>query len=183
MACFNKFYSEINSYIYVQHKNLCCVYLISYNNFSIIFVLPAALNKLKLQHQEDPNSTTLVANKPFLLRSLFTVGALARHFDFDLEEFKGNNKVGRQSQCSKKHECLKVLNTRKRLITWNCRATVQINNQRCLTMTRDLSVCLLQVVIKEKVLELLLYFTKHEDEEVKTKAIIGLGRIIFLFFY
>jgi len=32
------------------------------------------------------------------------------------------------------------------------------------------------VIIKEKVLELLLYFTKHEDEEVKTKAIIGLGR-------
>uniref|UniRef100_A0A8C9ZE56 Nipped-B protein n=1 Tax=Sander lucioperca TaxID=283035 RepID=A0A8C9ZE56_SANLU len=76
-----------------------------------------ALNKLKVQHQEDPNSTTLVANKPFLLRSLFTVGALARHFDFDLEEFKGTNKVE----------------------------------------------------IKEKVLELLIYFTKHEDEEVKTK--------------
>lgn len=36
--------------------------------------------------------------------------------------------------------------------------------------------CCFQVVIKEKVLELLLYFTKHEDEEVKTKAIIGLGR-------
>lgn len=33
------------------------------------------------------------------------------------------------------------------------------------------------MVIKEKVLELLLYFTKHEDEEVKTKAIIGLGEI------
>lgn len=48
---------------------------------------------MKIQHQEDPNSTTLVANKPFLLRSLFTVGALARHFDFDLEEFKGTNKV------------------------------------------------------------------------------------------
>ncbi|XP_029961584.1 nipped-B-like protein A isoform X3 [Salarias fasciatus] len=88
----------------------------------------AALNKLKVQHQEDPNSTTLVANKPFLLRSLFTVGALARHFDFDLEEFKGPNKV----------------------------------------------------VIKEKVLELLLYFTKHEDEEVKTKAIIGLGFLVIM---
>ncbi|XP_030271805.1 nipped-B-like protein A isoform X1 [Sparus aurata] len=87
-----------------------------------------ALNKLKVQHQEDPNSTTLVANKPFLLRSLFTVGALARHFDFDLEEFKGTNKV----------------------------------------------------VIKEKVLELLLYFTKHEDEEVKTKAIIGLGFLVIM---
>nr|XP_046243528.1 nipped-B-like protein A isoform X3 [Scatophagus argus] len=87
-----------------------------------------ALNKLKIQHQEDPNSTTLVANKPFLLRSLFTVGALARHFDFDLEEFKGTNKV----------------------------------------------------VIKEKVLELLLYFTKHDDEEVKTKAIIGLGFLVIM---
>lgn len=40
--------------------------------------------------------------------------------------------------------------------------------------------CSLQVVIKEKVLELLLYFTKHEEEEVKTKAIIGLGKIRFL---
>ncbi|XP_033946379.1 nipped-B-like protein A isoform X3 [Pseudochaenichthys georgianus] len=87
-----------------------------------------ALNKLKVQHHEDPNSTTLVANKPFLLRSLFTVGALARHFDFDLEEFKGTNKV----------------------------------------------------VIKEKVLELLVYFTKHEDEEVKTKAIIGLGFLVIM---
>ncbi|XP_075955000.1 nipped-B-like protein A isoform X2 [Anarhichas minor] len=87
-----------------------------------------ALNKLKVQHHEDPNITTLVANKPFLLRSLFTVGALARHFDFDLEEFKGTNKV----------------------------------------------------VIKEKVLELLVYFTKHEDEEVKTKAIIGLGFLVIM---
>ncbi|XP_032874697.1 nipped-B-like protein [Amblyraja radiata] len=82
-----------------------------------------ALTKLKGQHHEDFNSTTLVGNKPALLRSLFTVGALCRHFDFDQEEFKGNTKV----------------------------------------------------IIKEKVLELLLYFTKHEDEEVQTKAIIGLG--------
>ncbi|XP_069043025.1 nipped-B-like protein A isoform X1 [Lepisosteus oculatus] len=85
-----------------------------------------AITKLKTQHQEDPNSTVLTANKPALLRSLFTVGALCRHFNFDQEEFKGSNKV----------------------------------------------------VIKDKVLELLLYFTRHEDEEVQTKAIIGLG---FLF--
>uniref|UniRef100_A0A665VUX1 Nipped-B protein n=1 Tax=Echeneis naucrates TaxID=173247 RepID=A0A665VUX1_ECHNA len=82
-----------------------------------------ALAKLKTQHQEDPNSSTLVANKPTLLRSLFTVGALCRHFDFDQEEFKGASKI----------------------------------------------------VIKDKVLELLLYFTTHEDEEVQIKAIIGLG--------
>nr|XP_055063952.1 nipped-B-like protein B isoform X3 [Misgurnus anguillicaudatus] len=82
-----------------------------------------ALNKLKLQHQEDPSSGVLVSNKPPLLRSLFTVGALCRHFDFDQEEFKGSSKV----------------------------------------------------VIKDKVMELLLYFTKNEDEEVQTKAIIGLG--------
>uniref|UniRef100_A0A671YEN7 Nipped-B protein n=1 Tax=Sparus aurata TaxID=8175 RepID=A0A671YEN7_SPAAU len=82
-----------------------------------------ALAKLKTQHQEDPNSSTLAANKPTLLRSLFTVGALCRHFDFDQEEFKGANKI----------------------------------------------------VIKDKVLDLLLYFTTHEDEEVQIKAIIGLG--------
>ncbi|XP_070599535.1 nipped-B-like protein isoform X2 [Erythrolamprus reginae] len=82
-----------------------------------------ALSKLKSQHQEDPNSTILTSNKPALLRSLFTVGALCRHFDFDQEEFKGNSKVN----------------------------------------------------IKDKVLELLMYFTKHSDEEVQTKAIIGLG--------
>ncbi|XP_073400050.1 nipped-B-like protein isoform X2 [Dendrobates tinctorius] len=82
-----------------------------------------ALIKLKTEHQEDPNSTVLTTNKPALLRSLFTVGALCRHFDFDQEDFKGNSKVN----------------------------------------------------IKDKVLELLLYFTKHSDEEVQTKAIIGLG--------
>ncbi|OBS73185.1 hypothetical protein A6R68_12238, partial [Neotoma lepida] len=32
------------------------------------------------------------------------------------------------------------------------------------------------VNIKDKVLELLMYFTKHSDEEVQTKAIIGLGK-------
>uniref|UniRef100_A0A8C7X5K8 Nipped-B protein n=1 Tax=Oryzias sinensis TaxID=183150 RepID=A0A8C7X5K8_9TELE len=32
-----------------------------------------------------------------------------------------------------------------------------------------------QIVIKDKVLELLLYFTTHEEEEVQIKAIIGLG--------
>ncbi|XP_058473856.1 nipped-B-like protein B isoform X2 [Solea solea] len=82
-----------------------------------------ALAKLKTQHQEDPSSSTLAANKPTLLRSLFTVGALCRHFDFDQEDFKGTSKI----------------------------------------------------IIKEKVLELLLYFTTHEDEEVQIKAIIGLG--------
>ncbi|XP_043839077.1 nipped-B-like protein isoform X2 [Dromiciops gliroides] len=82
-----------------------------------------ALTKLKVQHQEDSNSTVITTNKPALLRSLFTVGALCRHFDFDQEDFKGSSKVN----------------------------------------------------IKDKVLELLMYFTKHSDEEVQTKAIIGLG--------
>lgn len=82
-----------------------------------------ALAKLKTQHQEEPTSLTLLNNKPTLLRSLFTVGALCRHFDFDLEEFKGATKI----------------------------------------------------VIKEKVLELLMYFTTHQEEEVQIKALIGLG--------
>ncbi|MEQ2170509.1 hypothetical protein GOODEAATRI_000884 [Goodea atripinnis] len=44
------------------------------------------------------------------------------------------------------------------------------------TMTRKILNITDVVIIKEKVLELLLYFTKHEDEVVKTKAIIGLGK-------
>uniref|UniRef100_A0A3P9LBM2 Nipped-B protein n=1 Tax=Oryzias latipes TaxID=8090 RepID=A0A3P9LBM2_ORYLA len=118
----------------VQHCVSCLGAVVNKVTHNYKFVMACfnkfytALNKLKIQHQEDPNSSSLVVNKPFLLRSLFTVGALARHFDFDLEEFKGNNKV----------------------------------------------------VIKEKVLELLLYFTKHEEEEVKTKAIIGLGFLVIM---
>lgn len=45
------------------------------------------------KRKKDPNNTSLLTNKPALLRSLFTVGALCRHFDFDLEDFKGNSKV------------------------------------------------------------------------------------------
>lgn len=48
------------------------------------------------------------------------------------------------------------------------------NNNKCSFIS--VSGRCVQVVIKEKVLELLLYFTRHEDEEVKTKAIIGLGK-------
>uniref|UniRef100_A0AAY4CDS9 Nipped-B protein n=1 Tax=Denticeps clupeoides TaxID=299321 RepID=A0AAY4CDS9_9TELE len=87
-----------------------------------------ALIKLKSQHQEGSSSATLTATKPALLRSLFTVGALCRHFDFDLERFKGSSKV----------------------------------------------------IIKDKVLELLLYFISHEDEEVQVKAIIGLGNLFIM---
>ncbi|XP_056601380.1 nipped-B-like protein A [Triplophysa dalaica] len=87
-----------------------------------------ALTKLKVQHQEGTNSMAMTATKAALLRSLFTVGALSRHFDFDREDFKGTTKV----------------------------------------------------VIKEKVLELLLYFTNHEDEEVRCKAIIGLGFLLIM---
>lgn len=59
----------------------------------MLLILLGAISKLKSQHQEDPNNTSLLTNKPALLRSLFTVGALCRHFDFDLEDFKGNSKV------------------------------------------------------------------------------------------
>ena len=59
----------------------------------MLLILLGAISKFKSQHQEDPNNTSLLTNKPALLRSLFTVGALCRHFDFDLEDFKGNSKV------------------------------------------------------------------------------------------
>lgn len=54
-----------------------------------------------------------------------------------------------------------------------------MNIKNVIYLTAVFYVCYVQVVIKEKVLELLIYFTKHDDEEVKTKAIIGLGKNIF----
>ncbi|XP_041957003.1 nipped-B-like protein A isoform X1 [Alosa sapidissima] len=86
------------------------------------------LTKLKVHHQQDSNHSITDAKRPILMRSLFTVGALCRHFDFDLERFKGSS----------------------------------------------------QIVIKEKVLELLLYFINNEDEEVQVKAIIGLGNLLIM---
>ena len=50
------------------------------------------LSKLMLDHKEDCASPALKARKPTLLRSLFTVGQLSRHFDFDSKEM-GEAKV------------------------------------------------------------------------------------------
>lgn len=118
-----------------------------------------ALARLKTQHQEDPSSSTLAANKPTLLRSLFTVGALCRHFDFDQEEFKGANKVN----FSTFHKCYFL----------SCSTTCFDGGLFCSPPVSFFS----QIIIKEKVLELLLYFTTHVDEEVQIKAIIGLGML------
>lgn len=79
------------------------------------------------------------------------MGALCRHFDFDQEQFKGANKV-------------------------NPTNIFQLYLQfRIHQDWFDDIPCVSQIVIKDKVLELLLYFTTHEDEEVQLKAIIGLG--------
>lgn len=50
------------------------------------------LSKLMLDHKEDCTNPALKVRKPTLLRSLFTVGQLTRHFDFDSKEM-GEAKV------------------------------------------------------------------------------------------
>ncbi|OWF42149.1 nipped-B-like protein B isoform X2 [Mizuhopecten yessoensis] len=83
------------------------------------------LSRLMADHREDPENATLKIRKPTLLRSLFTVGLLCKHFDFDSSEM-GETKTS----------------------------------------------------VKDKVYDVLHYFVFHEDEEVRTKALTGLG---FLF--
>ena len=39
------------------------------------------------EHVSKPDSPQLRASMPTLLRSLYTVGLLCRHFDFDSEQF------------------------------------------------------------------------------------------------
>jgi cohesin loading factor subunit SCC2 len=50
------------------------------------------LSSIMAEHQRDSNSPHLVSRRPTLLRSLFTVGLLCKHFDFDSDEF-GEKKV------------------------------------------------------------------------------------------
>ena len=47
-------------------------------------------------------------------------------------------------------------------------------------MNQKINPCVTQIIIKDKVLELLLYFITHEEEEVQIKAIIGLGMVHFI---
>ncbi|KAL2091754.1 hypothetical protein ACEWY4_011552 [Coilia grayii] len=86
------------------------------------------LIKLKVLHQEGATRSGMEAKRLLLMRSLFTVGAMCRHFDFDQEHFKGGS----------------------------------------------------QVLIKDKVLDHLLYFVNYEDEEVQVKAILGLGNLLIM---
>lgn len=43
-------------------------------------------------HKKNPDNPTLVSRRPTLLRALFTVGLLCRHFDFDSKDM-GETKV------------------------------------------------------------------------------------------
>ncbi|XP_063051762.1 nipped-B-like protein A isoform X2 [Engraulis encrasicolus] len=86
------------------------------------------LIKLKVLHQEGGSGSDMEAKRLLLMRSLFTVGAMCRHFDFDQEHFKGDSTV----------------------------------------------------LIKDKVLDHLMYFVKYEDEEVQAKAILGLGNLLIM---
>ncbi|XP_046372301.1 nipped-B-like protein isoform X3 [Haliotis rufescens] len=50
------------------------------------------LTKLMADHRDDPHNPTLKSRRPTLLRSLYTVGLLCKHFDFDSPDM-GETKV------------------------------------------------------------------------------------------
>ncbi|XP_059905989.1 nipped-B-like protein A isoform X2 [Gadus macrocephalus] len=119
----------------VQHCVSCLAAVVNQVTHSYMFVWACfnrfygALIRLKVQHQEDPDCPALEAHRAALLRSLLTVGALCRHFDFDRDHFKGaGNKI----------------------------------------------------VIKDMVLDLLLHFTTHREEEVQAKALMALGSLFIM---
>ncbi|CAE1178724.1 SCC2 [Acanthosepion pharaonis] len=80
------------------------------------------LSRLMADHKRNPDNPTLLSRRPTLLRALFTVGLLCRHFDFDSKDM-GETKVS----------------------------------------------------IKDRVFDVLSYFIAHEDEDVRIKALTGLG--------
>ncbi|XP_074642892.1 nipped-B-like protein A isoform X2 [Tubulanus polymorphus] len=80
------------------------------------------LSRLMNEHKQNPTSQWMVNSRPTLLRSLFTVGLLCMHFDFDSKEM-GEAKIS----------------------------------------------------IRDRVFEVLMHFTEHEDEDIRHKALSGLG--------
>ncbi|KAL3869511.1 hypothetical protein ACJMK2_042182, partial [Sinanodonta woodiana] len=80
------------------------------------------LAKMMADHKVNPDSPLLKTRKPTLLRSLYTVGLLCKHFDFDSKE------MGEAKMC-----------------------------------------------VRDRVFDVMLYFLNHEDEEVRYKALSGLG--------
>ena len=53
--------------------------------------LAGILTRLVAEHEKDSSSPTLMQCKPTLLRSLFTIGLLCCHFDFDSREMQEQN--------------------------------------------------------------------------------------------
>jgi len=87
-----------------------------------VFCSAGFLVKTCSEHKANSRAPALTNTKPTLLRSLFTVGILCKHFDFDSGEL-GDSRLS----------------------------------------------------VKDKVLELLLYFMGHEDDDVRLKSLNALG--------
>ena len=49
------------------------------------------LSKIMEIHKNDSNNPALAGRRPVLLRSLFSVGLLCKHFNFDSEMFGETN--------------------------------------------------------------------------------------------
>jgi cohesin loading factor subunit SCC2 len=71
------------------------------------------LSKLMMDHKEDASNPVLQQRKSTLLRSLFTVGQLCRHFDFDSKEM-GEAKVSTIKRTKNKTVVFQILYFRKK---------------------------------------------------------------------
>ena len=87
------------------------------------FALVGVLSQIMKVHQQDPTHIKLKSIGPTINRSLFSLGLMCRHFDFDSDDFGD------------------------RLTS-----------------------------VKDKVFDVLMYFIDHESEEVRHKALCGIGR-------
>ncbi|XP_060588229.1 nipped-B-like protein B isoform X3 [Ruditapes philippinarum] len=81
------------------------------------------LVKFQSYHQEHPTVPLQGNRKPTLLRSLFTVGLMCKHFNFETTELQDDGDTS----------------------------------------------------LKEKIFDVLIYYTEHPDEDVQSKALTGLG--------
>ncbi|PIK43250.1 putative nipped-B-like protein [Apostichopus japonicus] len=135
----------------------------------------SALSKYQKEHERDPNNKVLIENKPTLRRALFTVGLFCKHFDFDIG--LKLQRVGKDPNCLRVRISIyfsvlaKLLLICRFSLKFGVSFTYSLMNKRLKPLRLSYSM----VLVSARVLDVLLYFCGHEDQDIKLKALNGIG--------
>ncbi|CAK9302581.1 unnamed protein product [Gordionus sp. m RMFG-2023] len=135
------------------------------------------LYKMALETYENENCPVLNSKKSLLLRSLYTVGLLCMHFDFDQEDMKLNKKIFQEkllfweNQYYSNFKKVHMDKSNNVKSTDNSGHEFNSCNRKKIPF---LNTCNL-IPVSECVFEIFFHFVTQKDEIIKQKALSGLG--------